>query len=140
MRKMTLAAVVAVAAGAAGFAARASAKAESANRYFEIRTYTAAEGKMDALHKRFRDHTLKLFSKHGIENVGYWVVNSGETAGRNLVFILAYPSKEAREKSWDAFQKDPEWVKAKADSEKEGPLVAKAVQTYMTPTDYSPIK
>lgn len=140
MRKILVTALIAVAAGGAGYAARANAKPESANRYFEIRTYTAAEGKMDALHKRFRDHTLKLFSKHGIENVGYWVVNSGETAGRSLVFILAYPSKEARETSWKAFVADPEWVKAKAESEKEGTLVTKADSRFMDPADYSPIK
>ncbi|HEX7901884.1 MAG TPA: NIPSNAP family protein [Planctomycetota bacterium] len=109
-------------------------------RFFEMREYYANPGKMEALHKRFKDHTNKLFVKHGMELVGYWVVASGDQAGQKLVFVLAYPDKEAREKSWDAFQKDPDWVKAKADSEKDGPLVAKAVQTFMTPTDYSPIK
>lgn len=109
-------------------------------RFFEMREYTANPGKMDALHKRFKDHTNKLFVKHGMELVGYWVVATGEQAGQKLVFVLAYPSKEAREKSWEEFQKDPDWIKAKAESEKEGPLVAKAVSTYMTPTDYSPIK
>jgi hypothetical protein len=113
---------------------------QAKGRFFEMREYYANPGKMDALHKRFKDHTNKLLAKHGVEMVGYWVVASGDQAGQKLVFILAYPSKEARETAWDAFQKDPEWVKAKAESEKEGPLVAKAVQTYMTPTDYSPIK
>ena len=117
-----------------------TAWAQDKQRFFEMREYYANPGKMDALHKRFKDHTNKLFTKHGMELVGYWVVASGEQAGQKLVFVLAYPSKEAREKSWDAFQKDPDWVKAKADSEKDGPLVAKAVQTFMTPTDYSPIK
>jgi hypothetical protein len=119
-------------------AALCPATPQAKERFFEMREYYANPGKMDALHKRFKDHTNKLFAKHGIEMVGYWVVASGEQAGQKLVFVLAYPSKEARETAWDAFQKDPEWVKA--ESEKEGPLVAKAVQTYMTPTDYSPIK
>jgi len=121
-------------------ATTASAVPQDKQRFFEMREYYANPGKMDALHKRFKDHTNKLFTKHGMELVGYWVVASGEQAGQKLVFVLAYPSKEAREKSWDAFQKDADWVKAKADSEKDGPLVAKAVQTFMTPTDYSPIK
>jgi hypothetical protein len=131
MKAMTAALVLAVV---------GPATPQAKERFFEMREYYANPGKMNALHKRFRDHTNKLFAKHGIEMVGYWVVASGEQAGQKLVFVLAYPSKEARETAWDAFQKDPEWVKAKAESEKEGPLVAKAVQTYMTPTDYSPIK
>ena len=121
-------------------AATSSADAQDKTRFFEMREYVANPGKMDALHKRFRDHTNKLFTKHGMELVGYWVVATGDQAGQKLVFVLAYPNKEAREKSWDAFQKDPEWVKAKAESEKDGPLVAKAVSTFMTATDYSPIK
>jgi len=122
-------------------AATSSADAQDKKeRFFEMREYVANAGKMDALHKRFREHTNKLFTKHGMELVGYWVVASGDQAGQKLVFVLAYPSKEAREKSWDAFAKDPEWVKAKAESEKDGPLVAKAISTFMSPTDYSPIK
>jgi len=109
-------------------------------RFFEMREYFANPGKMDALHKRFRDHTNRLFVKHGIDLVGYWVVASGDQAGQKLVFILAYPSQEAREASWKAFVADPDWVKAKEESEKDGPLVAKAVSTFMKPTDYSPVK
>lgn len=135
MKAMTAAAVL-----AGILATTAWAAPQAKGRFFEMREYHANPGKMDALHKRFKDHTNRLLAKHGVEMVGYWVVASGEQAGQKLVFILAYPSKEARETAWDAFQKDPEWVKAKAESEKEGPLVAKAVQTYMTPTDYSPIK
>lgn len=124
---------------AAAMVATAQAQ-DKKERFFEMREYFANPGKMDALHKRFKDHTNKLFTKHGMELVGYWVVASGDQAGQKLVFVLAYPSKEGREKSWEAFQKDPEWQKAKAESEKDGPLVAKAVSTFMTPTDYSPIK
>lgn len=106
-------------------------------RYFEMRTYTANPGKMEALHARFRDHTNRLFTKHSIEMVGYWNPVAPENT---LVFVLAYPSKEAREASWKAFGGDPEWVKAKAESEKDGPLVSKAVSVFMLPTDYSPLK
>jgi hypothetical protein len=106
-------------------------------RYFEMRTYHAASGKMDALNARFREHTNALFKKHGMEIIGFWTdVNKPD----ELVYILAYPSKEAREKSWKAFGEDPEWVKAKKESEKDGKLVDKVDQKFLTPTDYSPIK
>lgn len=134
MRRM-LAAAVLVAMGATAHAQEAKKE-----RFFEMREYVANPGKMEALHKRFRDHTNKLLVKHKMEIVAHWVVASGDQAGQKLVFILAYPSKEEREKAWEAFQKDPDWQKAKADSEKDGPLVAKAVVTFMTPTDYSPVK
>ncbi len=111
--------------------------ASQGGRYFEMRTYHANPGKMDALNKRFRDHTNRLFVKHGIDLVGYWEpVDKKDT----LIYILAYPNKEARDTSWKAFQSDPDWVKAKADSEKNGVLVNKVDQVFMTPTDYSPIK
>jgi hypothetical protein len=138
--KRTLTALVLAVVAVGGAVAATSTRTASANRYFEIRTYTANEGKMEALHARFRDHTNRLFVKHGMELVGYWVVNSGPNAGKDLVFILAYPSKDAREASWKAFGADPDWVKAKADSEKGGALVGKVDSRFMDPTDYSPIK
>jgi len=106
-------------------------------RYFEMRTYTAEPGKMDALNARFRDHTNKLFKKHGMDIIGFWNDTKDPDV---LVYILAYPSKEARDKSWDAFQNDPEWKKAKDESEKDGKLVKDVKQLFLTPTDYSPIK
>jgi hypothetical protein len=109
-------------------------------RYFEMRTYYAAPGKMTALHARFRDHTCKLFEKHGMAIVGFWTPTDPKDAELKLVYILAYPSKEAREKSWKEFQDDPDWKKAKADSEKDGKLVDKVEQVFLNPTDYSPIK
>src|SRR5437868_8631585 len=93
--------------------ANARAEDAKADRYFEMRTYTAAPGKLEALHARFRDHTNKLFIKHGIELVGYWTPADGEKKDNTLIYILAYPSKEAREKSWKEFQDDPEWKTAK---------------------------
>jgi NIPSNAP len=106
-------------------------------RYFELRTYHTVPGKMDALHARFRDHTNKLFKKHGMEIIAFWNdVNKPD----DLVYILAYPSKEAREKSWKAFREDPDWIKAKEESEKGGKLVEKVDEKFLTPTDYSPIK
>ena len=125
--------------------ARSSAGDSGGGRYFEMRTYHVAEGKLEDLHNRFRNHTGRLFKKHGIEAVGYWTVAAapGAAAGAphdTLVFILAYPSRDERDKRWNAFANDPEWKKAAAESEKNGKLVAKVEQTFMNPTDYSPAK
>ena len=110
------------------------------DRVFEMRTYYAAPGKMKALHARFRDHTLGLFKKHGITNVGYWSPTDPKDADKKLIYILAYPSKAAADKSWVAFRKDPDWIKAKTASETDGTLVDKVESVYMNPTDYSPLK
>lgn len=110
------------------------------NRVFEMRTYIAQEGKLDALHARFRDHTTKLFEKHGMTNIGYWTPTDGPEAANTLVYILAYPNREAREQAWQAFLDDPEWKSAKEESERNGPLVAKVISQFLTPTDYSAIK
>jgi hypothetical protein len=126
--------------GLVGVGYAAGAKMERADRFFEMRTYYANPGKISALHARFRDHTCKLFEKHGMTNIGYWQQSSGDNAENTLVYILAYPSEEARKKSWDDFVNDPEWKKAKADSEKDGVLVARVESKFMKPTDYSLIK
>ena len=107
------------------------------NRFFELRIYYAAPGKMADLHKRFRDHTCKLFEKHGMTNVGYWSPDKADDSEKRLIYMLAYPSKEAREKSWKEFGADPEWQKVKAESEKNGKLVDKVESVPMNPTDYS---
>jgi hypothetical protein len=120
--------------------ANARAEDAKADRYFEMRTYYAAPGKMEALHARFRDHTNKLFVKHGMTLIGYWTPTEGPGATNTLVYILAYPSKEAREKSWKAFMDDEDWKKAKTESEVNGKLVDKVDSVFLKPTDYSPIK
>lgn len=104
---------------------------------YEMRVYYAPEGKLDALHARFRDHTMKLFAKHGMTNVGYFVPE-GENPERKLVYFLGYPDRAARDASWQAFLADPEWRAAHAASEKQGPLVARIVEQFLVPTDYSP--
>lgn len=103
---------------------------------FELRTYHAAEGKLEALQRRFQDHTLALFEKHGMTNVAYWV--PVENPDHLLVYLLAYPDKAAREASWKAFLADPAWIEAKAKSEEGGKLVAKVDSLFLTRTDYSP--
>src|SRR5438105_15153947 len=99
------------------------AQVEGKHGCFEMRKYTAAEGKLEALHARFRDHTNALFLKHGMTVIGYWTPTEGERAKNTLVYILAYPDREAREKMWKEFQADPDWVKARTESEKDGKLV-----------------
>ena len=110
--------------------------AEPDTRVFEMRTYYAAPGKLDDLHARFRDHTTKLFAKHGITNIGYWVPI--ENTDNKLVYVLAYPSREARETSWKEFGADPDWQAARKASEENGKLVAKVEQLFMKATDFSP--
>src|SRR5688572_10410919 len=110
--------------------------ADKDTRVFEMRTYYAAPGKLDALNARFRDHTVKLFEKHGITNLGYWMPI--ENPDNKLVYVLAYPSREARETAWKSFGADENWKKAKAASEVNGKLVAKVEVVYLNATDYSP--
>lgn len=117
------------------FTVRAAEK-QADSRCYELRVYYANEGKLDALNARFRDHTCKLFEKHGMTNVGYWMPL--ENPDRKLYYILSYPSREAREKSWKAFMADPDWKKAAAASEKDGKLVGKMEGTFLHVTDYSP--
>jgi hypothetical protein len=109
-------------------------------RFFELRIYTTHPGKLPALHKRFREHTTRIFKKHGMEVVGYWTPAEGPEAENTLVYMLAFPSKEAREKAWAAFRKDPEWQKVFKESRKDGPIVKKVENKFLNPTDYSPIK
>jgi uncharacterized protein YbaA (DUF1428 family) len=113
-----------------------AADAPKDTRCFELRVYTAAEGKLEALHARFRDHTCKLFEKHGITNIGYWVPLAGDD--HKLYYILAYPSREAREKSWKDFMADPDWKAAFAASEKDGKLVTHVDSKFLHATDFSP--
>jgi hypothetical protein len=110
------------------------------DRLFEMRTYVAHDGKFEDLHKRFREHTNKLFVKHGMELIGYWVPTDGPESENTLVYILAYPDLESREKAWKAFQADPDWHAARDKSQENGPLVKKVETKYLKPTDYSPIK
>lgn len=109
-------------------------------RVFEMRTYYAHPGRMKALHERFRNHTCKLFEKHGMTLIGFWSPINEKESEQKMVYILAYPSKAAADKSWAAFRKDPDWIKARDASEKDGPIVAKVESVYLNPTDYSAIK
>jgi NIPSNAP protein len=114
--------------------------AQSDKRVFEIRTYTAAEGKLDALHARFRDHTMRIFKNHGMTSIGYWSPEDAPLKQNTLIYILAHPSREAAAKNWQAFQNDPEWQKARAESETQGRLTSKVESVFADPTSYSPMK
>lgn len=103
---------------------------------FELRTYYANEGKLDALNERFRSHTTQLFIRHGMTNLGYWM--PVENPERKLIYLLTYPSSDAREVAWKSFLSDPEWIAAKEASEVDGPLVAKIDSVLLTQTDFSP--
>jgi hypothetical protein len=111
-------------------------------RIFELRTYTAPEGKLGELDARFRNHTVALFQKHGITNLGYFhPTDADKGAANTLIYFLAYPNKEAADKSWKAFRDDPNWQKALNESQKNGKLTAKAPDSvYLKPTDFSAIK
>lgn len=107
-------------------------------KVYELRIYHTYEGKLDDLLVRFRDHTMKLFEKHGIKNIAYWTPTDDPLKGKTLVYILSHPSREAATANWDAFRNDPEWVAVRDKSEANGKIVEKVDSTYMSMTDFSP--
>jgi hypothetical protein len=125
---------------AAGFAAGFSLGQEKkAMRLYELRTYTTLEGRLPALNKRFAEHTLKLFEKHGMKNEMYWIPTDAARKDNTLIYVVSHDSQEAADKSWRAFGADPEWMKVREASEKDGKILAKAPdRVFMTLTDYSP--
>jgi hypothetical protein len=118
----------------------AGALAFGQGRVYELRTYTCYEGKLDALKARFRDHTIRIFNKHGMESIGYWVPQDGERSKNTLIYILAHPGREAAAKHWAEFQADPEWKKVAAESEANGKIVQKVESVFMDPTEFSQLK
>ena len=115
---------------------QAIAQKSTDTRVFELRIYYAETGKLDALVERFQKHTRKLFRKHGMENIAYWLPTNNEK--NQLIYVLAYPNRDAREKSWQAFLADPEWKQVQKTTEAEGRIVAKVESVFLTATDYSP--
>jgi hypothetical protein len=112
-------------------------QAPAASRCFELRTYTVPEGKFDALHRRFQDHAIRLFKKHGIDVVGFWTPTDRPNT---LMYMLAHPTCDAAARHWKEFFDDPEWISARDASERNGTLVSKVEKVFMTPTPYSPLK
>lgn len=105
---------------------------------FELRVYHAYDGKLDDLLARFRDHTTKLFEKHGIKNIAYWTPTDDPLKAKTLIYIVAHPSREAAAANWKAFGDDPDWQSVRDKSEANGKLVEKVDSTFMTLTDFSP--
>ena len=113
---------------------------QAENRIYELRTYIATDGKLDNLLARFRNHTIKLFEKHGMQNVGYWVAADEPASKNTLIYVVSHKNRDAAKASWDAFRKDPDWVKAKGESEANGAIVDKVTSVFMNPADFSKLK
>ena len=139
--KSTLLPVLVLAAFGAGVAVgRGSSAPQPQQRFFEMRTYTSPRGKLPELHRRFRDHTTKLFEKHGMTNIGYWTPLDSARSQNTLVYLLAYPSRQARTDAWAAFGRDTTWHRVRAASEVNGRIVEKVESVFLEPTDFSPMK
>jgi hypothetical protein len=110
------------------------------NKVFELRVYTATPGNLDKLHSRFRDHTTRIFRKHGMEVVGYWTPTDPQQSEDTLIYILEHASQDAATASWQAFREDSEWQEVAAASNADGPILQGIERTYMTATDFSPMQ
>jgi NIPSNAP len=104
---------------------------------YELRIYHAATGKLDELLARFRDHTMKIFERHGMKSVAYWTPVDEPQKENTLIYILEHPSREAATANWKSFQDDAEWKSVKTKSEENGKLVEKVDSTFMRMTDFS---
>lgn len=114
--------------------------AQGAGKVYELRTYTTPDGKLADLHNRFRNHTLRIFQKHGMTNVVYWRTLDEPASKNQLVYVLSHASRDAAKKSWDAFRNDPEWQKVNKETQANGPIVTKVDSVFLEATDYSPMK
>jgi hypothetical protein len=143
MKKTMLRVFVLAATFAAGFAAHgvmpgeAVVDAQAKSRVYELRTYTAVDGRLDLLHSRFREHIMGFFQKHGMTNVVYFKPLDAPLSQTTLIYLVSHESREAAAKSWDGFRNDPDWKKLSAET---GPLASKVESVFLTPTDYSPMK
>jgi hypothetical protein len=122
------------------FQPRGAAHAQAAKQVFELRTYTAPEGKLGELQARFRNHTIRIFDKHGMKSVGYWTPQDAPLSQNTLIYVLAHPSREAAKKNWAEFQADPEWQKVSKESQVNGSILTSVASVFMDPTDFSPVK
>lgn len=128
-----------LAGGLVALATTIALNAQAPHHVYELRTYTAPAGKLDALIARFRDHTDTIFKRHDMRVIGYWVPEDNND--NHFIYIIEHKSKADADKNWAAFQADEEWKKVRAESEKDGPLTTKAPdRVYMDPTDFSKLK
>jgi hypothetical protein len=117
----------------------ALAGTRSPDAVYELRQYTVNPGKLDDLLARFRNHTIRIFDRHDMRSVAYWTAIDPAPDAPALIYILEHSSRETADRNWAAFRADPDWIKAKADSEANGPIVSKAQSTFMKLTDFSPL-
>ncbi|MYD85490.1 MAG: NIPSNAP family protein [Acidobacteria bacterium] len=122
------------------FSAFESVAQAQGERIFEMRTYTALPGRLDALNARFRNHTTRIFEKHGMTNIGYWTPQEAPLAENTLVYILAHDSRDAGQASWDAVRADPEWARVSEESQRDGRIVEGVDVLWLEAPDYSKIK
>lgn len=114
---------------------------DPSSRVYELRTYTTLPGRLPALNKRFADHTIRIFAKHGMKSEMYWIPTDDARRDNTLIYVLSHDSREAADKNWAAFAADPEWIKVRDASEADGKILAKAPErVFMKMTDYSPEK
>ena len=138
-KKFVLSAIAMIAVGLIGYSAGVSVGQEKKSRVYELRTYTVLPGRLPALHKRFAEHTMKLFEKHGMRNEMYWVPIDDARKDNTLIYLLSHESKEAADRSWEAFLADPEWIKVRDASEADGKILAKSPErVFMKLTYFSP--
>jgi NIPSNAP len=140
MKRRTLLQTLPAAALLPGVAAAISSSAsaeQSASTVYELRVYHTFEGKLPDLLKRFREHTTKLFERHGMKNIAYWVPTDEPAKSNTLIYVLEHASREAAAASWKAFQANPEWIDVRDKSEAAGKIVEKVDSTYMAKTDFS---
>lgn len=127
----------------AGFSARgvlpgeAVAHAQAKGKVYELRTYTANEGKLELLHTTFKNHLMGFFKKHGMTNVVYFKPMDAPLSQTTLIYLVSHESRDAATKSWAAFRNDPEWKKI---SSANGPMASKVDSVFLEATDYSPMK
>jgi hypothetical protein len=136
MRKLILLAQVAL----LGLVTTVMTNAQSAGRVYELRTYVCNEGKLPDLLKRFREHTMTIFERHNMHNVGYWIPEKEPEHSNTLIYIIWHDSRAAADANWKAFREDPEWQRVSKASEEHGKIVDHVISVFMSPTDFSQMK
>jgi hypothetical protein len=114
---------------------------DTGSRVYELRTYTTLPGRLSALNKRFADHTIRIFAKHGMKSEMYWIPTDDARKDNTLIYVLSHDNQEAADRNWKAFATDPEWIKVRDASEADGKILLKTPErVFMKMTDYSPEK
>ena len=130
-----------VAMGLIGYSTGVAVGQGQSTRVYELRTYTTMPGRLPALNKRFAEHTIQLFEKHGMKSEIYWVPTDEPRKDDTLIYVISHDSREAADKNWKEFSADPEWIKVRDESEADGKILAKPPErVFLTTTAYSPTK